>query len=178
MNPQTNFPNVPPQYPPPTKKRLSSAALTIIIIVGVLCGSCIVCTLIGGLTEVLKPKTKTETQPETTSKTNVVSPTASPSQTRPRTESSKNTIRVNPTPKASEQSAGVTMANFNRLETGMTYSQVVEILGKEGEELSSNDIAGYKTVMYKWDGEAGWGSNMNVMFQNGKLISKSQFGLK
>ena len=60
----------------------------------------------------------------------------------------------------------------------MTYAQVVQILGKEGEELSSNEIGGYKTVMYKWDGNAGWGANMNAMFQNSKLNSKSQFGLK
>ena len=70
------------------------------------------------------------------------------------------------------------MENYNRLKTGMTYAQVVQILGKEGEELSSNEIGGYTTVMYKWDGDAGWGANMNAMFQNGKMNSKSQFGLK
>lgn len=71
----------------------------------------------------------------------------------------------------------VTMANYNRLRTGMTYEQVVAILGKEGTELSSNDIAGYQTVMYQWEGES-FASNMNAMFQNGKLMQKAQFGLK
>jgi hypothetical protein len=72
---------------------------------------------------------------------------------------------------------GVTMANFSKLKTGMTYTQVVKILGKDGEELSSNEIGGVKTVMYKWDGD-GFAANMNAMFQNNKLMSKSQFGLK
>jgi hypothetical protein len=69
------------------------------------------------------------------------------------------------------------MANFSQLKTGMTYAQVVKILGKDGEEMSSNEISGIKTVMYKWDGN-GFGANMNAMFQNGKLMSKAQLGLK
>src|SRR5690242_11917409 len=79
-------------------------------------------------------------------------------------------------------SPGVTMANYSRLKTGMTYSQVVNILGKEGTELSSSEIAGIKTIMYQWygDGLTGnvFGANMNVMFQNGKLVQKAQFGLR
>lgn len=71
----------------------------------------------------------------------------------------------------------VNMENFNKLKTGMKYSEVVEILGKEGEILSETEVGGYKTVMYKWDGESLL-SNMNAMFQNGKMISKAQFGLK
>lgn len=72
--------------------------------------------------------------------------------------------------------SGVTMANYGRIQTGMTYTQVVQILGKSGTELSSNEIAGYRTVMYQWQGDGI--ANMNVMFQNGKVIQKAQFGLK
>jgi hypothetical protein len=79
--------------------------------------------------------------------------------------------------KASSPTAAVTMESYNRLKNGMTYAQVVQVLGKDGEELSSSDIGGIKTIMYKWDGN-GFGANMNAMFQNNKLMSKAQFGLK
>lgn len=81
------------------------------------------------------------------------------------------------TPKPSPISeGGVTMVNFKRIKPNMSYTEVVEILGKEGEEVSSSDIAGITTVMYKWDG--GFMAGMNAMFQNGKLINKTQMGLK
>jgi hypothetical protein len=90
-----------------------------------------------------------------------------PSKTLP--DASKVPARTEPFP-------GVTLENFGRLKDGMTYPEVVKILGKEGTEISSSNIAGYKTVMYQWEGQ-GFG-NMNAMFQNGKLVSKAQFGLK
>jgi len=70
----------------------------------------------------------------------------------------------------------VTMAEFSRLQTGMTYQQAVEIIGTAGEEMSRSDLAGYTTVMYGWKNADG--SNMNAMFQNGGLINKAQFGLR
>ncbi|MFC1688094.1 hypothetical protein ACFL07_00355 [Pseudomonadota bacterium] len=69
----------------------------------------------------------------------------------------------------------VTMAEFNRIENGMTYAQVRQIIGASGEEISRSDLAGYTTVMYTWTNSNG--SNMNAMFQNGGLITKAQFGL-
>jgi len=81
------------------------------------------------------------------------------------------------TPKP-EDTTGVNMENYSKLQTGMSYEEVVSILGSNGEEMSSNDIAGYKNVMYKWDGDGSFGANMNAMFQNGKLIQKAQYGLK
>lgn len=73
--------------------------------------------------------------------------------------------------------AGVTLSQFNSLYEGMTYEQVVDILGRPGEVISSSELLGVKTVMYKWDG-TGFASNMNAMFQDGLMISKAQFGLK
>jgi hypothetical protein len=69
----------------------------------------------------------------------------------------------------------VTRAKYERIQDGMTYDQVRAIIGQAGEELSRSDIAGYTTVMYSWKNSNG--SNMNAMFQNGKLVNKAQFGL-
>ncbi|MBW7866674.1 MAG: hypothetical protein H3C30_19955 [Candidatus Hydrogenedentes bacterium] len=65
----------------------------------------------------------------------------------------------------------------------MTYAQVVQIIGHEGEEVSRNKIAGVpgvipdiETVMYQWFNKNA--SGMNAMFQNNALMQKAQFGLK
>jgi hypothetical protein len=71
----------------------------------------------------------------------------------------------------------VNMDNYNRLVAGMTYEQVVEILGKEGTEMSRVESVEYPTVMYMWEAGGLSIGNMNVTFQNGGLISKAQFGL-
>jgi hypothetical protein len=69
----------------------------------------------------------------------------------------------------------ITMAKFNSLKTGMSYAQVVKILGEEGKEQSRSDIGGMTTVMYMWQNPTG--GNMNAMFQRGALNMKAQFGL-
>ena len=69
----------------------------------------------------------------------------------------------------------ITRAKYESIQEGMSYSQVRGIIGEAGEELSRSDIAGYTTVMYSWKNSNG--SNMNAMFQNGKLVNKAQFGL-
>jgi hypothetical protein len=94
-------------------------------------------------------------------------PSASPS-------ASTATSSISQPPAASDQ--GLTLAKYNRLKTGMSYSEAVRILGAPGEELSRSEVAGYTTVMYQWSGR--FGANMNAMFQNGELVSKAQFGLK
>ncbi|PZR93582.1 MAG: hypothetical protein DI537_10235 [Stutzerimonas stutzeri] len=74
-----------------------------------------------------------------------------------------------------------TKAAYDRMTTGMSYKQVVSLLGCDGEEISSSEMAGHKTVMYMWVGSGVSslsGANMNAMFQNDKLVSKAQFGLK
>lgn len=76
-----------------------------------------------------------------------------------------------------KEETGVTMEKFTSIKEGMTYEEVVKILGSEGEVTSSNEIAGIKTVMYQWKGTT-LGANMNATFQDGKMMSKAQFGLK
>ena len=74
------------------------------------------------------------------------------------------------------------MANYNRIQNGMSYEQVKEILGDGGTESSSSDLGGVKTVMYEWKA-SGFvssmdGGNMNAMFQDDKLVTKAQANLR
>ena len=77
----------------------------------------------------------------------------------------------------------VTKSDYDRIADGMSYRQVAAIIGSQGEEMSRNKIEGVpgvmesvETVMYVWQNEDG--TNMNAMFQNDRLMQKSQFGLK
>jgi hypothetical protein len=77
----------------------------------------------------------------------------------------------------------ITYAKYQQIRDGMTYQEVVQILGMEGQELSRNTIKrvpgvmeAVETVMYQWANPDG--SNMNAMFQNNKINQKAQFGLK
>ena len=100
-----------------------------------------------------------------------------PTSTTTTTQSEQVVAEPTETPEPTKKSTGVTMEQFTSLKTGMSYEEVVTILGSEGEELSSIDIEGYSTIMYMWNGSS-FASNMNATFQNNKLISKAQFGLK
>lgn len=77
----------------------------------------------------------------------------------------------------------VSMEKYNCIQSGMSYSEVVNIIGTPGTEMSRSDMPGIKnvmkeitTIMYMWRNSDG--TNMNAMFQNDKLISKAQFGLR
>lgn len=70
----------------------------------------------------------------------------------------------------------VTLAEYEQVREGMSYVEVNAIIGSAGQELSRSDIAGYSTVMYSWANSNG--SNMNAMFQNGRLVNKAQLGLR
>lgn len=69
----------------------------------------------------------------------------------------------------------MTAKTYSEIREGMTYDEVIAIVGKPSKEISSNQIGGIRTVMYQWD--AGFMANANGTFQNGKLVAKAQFGL-
>ena len=77
---------------------------------------------------------------------------------------------------SSSESQLVTMSEYNQIYDGMTYGDVVRIIGSRGEELSRSSTAGYTITMYAWSNKNG--SNMTAMFENGKLTTKSQIGLR
>lgn len=88
----------------------------------------------------------------------------------------KNPFASNPLIESSQVKPVVTMKEYLAIKDGMSYQEVVRIIGASGVELSRSDIAGFTTVMYEWSNENG--SSMNAMFQNNQLSVKSQFGLQ
>lgn len=82
-----------------------------------------------------------------------------------------------------QRSDVVSLAEYHRIDDGMSYSQVVSIVGDSGTESSSSTMKGVPgvvpsitTKIYTWQNSDG--SNMNAMFQNDKLITKAQALLK
>ncbi|WP_346206778.1 DUF3862 domain-containing protein [Caldifermentibacillus hisashii] len=74
----------------------------------------------------------------------------------------------------------VTLDQFNQLQNGMTYEEVTQLLGGEGEILSETGDKGteFYTVIYSYPGKGDLGANVTLTFQGDKLQNKSQFGLK
>lgn len=64
---------------------------------------------------------------------------------------------------------------YERIQEGMTLAEAEAIIGRDGEERSSSEFGDTKTALYSWQDEAG--GNINVTVQNGKIVSKAQFGL-
>jgi opacity protein-like surface antigen len=64
----------------------------------------------------------------------------------------------------------VNLDQHNQLKVGMRYSQVVEILGCEGDLTFSAKGAGYKFENYSWEG-------LTVHMANGSVNSTTHHGL-
>ena len=73
--------------------------------------------------------------------------------------------------------AKATMEAFNQVENGMSYEQVADIMGGEGELTSETEIAGITMSIYTWSGTSTF-SSCQITFQNGEVSSKSQYGLE
>jgi outer membrane protein assembly factor BamE (lipoprotein component of BamABCDE complex) len=90
-----------------------------------------------------------------------------------------NTSSTQTEPKeTNNQAARLTLENYGKIKVGMSYEEVVAILGKETEILSEDiPVAGQKSGLYKWSAKSGE-VNISALFQNGKVLTKNQFGLK
>jgi hypothetical protein len=81
---------------------------------------------------------------------------------------------------AQSTSCKASIGAFNSIQNGMSYTDVIRIIGCQGSVLSDSEIAGFKTTMYMWSGKGRFlqpGANMNLMVQDGKVVMKAQFGL-
>lgn len=75
----------------------------------------------------------------------------------------------------------ITKALFAQVKSGMSYQEVCQLLGGEGVLTSANKLGiggqDLLTEDYNWDTEE-LGSLVSVVFQNDKVFSKTQNGLK
>ena len=69
----------------------------------------------------------------------------------------------------------ITKEEYSQIRVGMRYYEVENIIGAAGEETARTSMAGTTTVIYQWVNSNG--SNAQLMFQNGELISIAQHGL-
>jgi outer membrane protein assembly factor BamE (lipoprotein component of BamABCDE complex) len=80
--------------------------------------------------------------------------------------------------KSADKEGVLTEEKFEKIKDGMTYEEVVEIVGSEGSLMSETGEKGtdFHTVMYEFDTD-GFLSNATMTFQGGKLMNKAQFGM-
>ncbi|PET70072.1 hypothetical protein CN514_07805 [Bacillus sp. AFS001701] len=81
---------------------------------------------------------------------------------------------------ATGKSVIITKAEFDKIQNGMTSKEVFDIIGGKGEvtsETGEKGKPGY-TIMYTYYGKGSTGANASLMFQDDKLTTKAQSGLK
>lgn len=74
----------------------------------------------------------------------------------------------------------ITLYEYNLLSVGDSYEEVVAVIGSHGKLMSEAGEKGtdlYATT-YMWDGEGETGANAILLFQDNKLTTKAQSGLK
>lgn len=79
---------------------------------------------------------------------------------------------------ATDSGSKINYTNYNKIENGMSYDEVCEILGEEGVSQSSYDVVGYSVDIFVWQYKSF--SNyriITVTFHNKRVFSKSQSGL-
>lgn len=70
----------------------------------------------------------------------------------------------------------ITMDQFNRIQTGMSYDQVKDIFGRDGLLKSETNIGGHDSRLMSWINSDG--SNVIITFGLGAVSSKTQTRLK
>ena len=85
-------------------------------------------------------------------------------------------VVVSTTGSTKSSSCHITKSKFEQIKTGMTYSQVKEVVGCPGELVSESEVMDSKATMYVWYGSDGV-SNANIIISDGKVLSKAQSGL-
>jgi Beta-lactamase inhibitor (BLIP) len=73
--------------------------------------------------------------------------------------------------------ASLSLDKYNQIKNGMSYKDIVNIIGSEGVETMSSGDGKYKVTSYKWEGEGDF-EFIYAVFTGDKMSSKTQANLK
>ena len=79
-------------------------------------------------------------------------------------------------PASTDKKSGLALDKFNQIKNGMTYKEVVDIMGSEGTQTLSSGDGKDKVESYKWEGDNY--QFVTITFIGDKVNSKFQNGLK
>ena len=71
----------------------------------------------------------------------------------------------------------LTKSTFEQIKTGMTLSEVEKLMGDKGMLVSTMDVNGRKTQIYKWSND-NFTTYIDVTIENEKVVEKKDKGLK
>ena len=94
------------------------------------------------------------------------------------TEAPSRLVAAEDSSAAETKPCAATRAEFHRLRTGMSYIEARRVVGCEGELISQLELSGIDTATVKWDAANAYFGSLIVTFQNNRLVSRSQFGLR
>ena len=101
-------------------------------------------------------------------------------QSKTPTGSSSPTASTSPaatsSPADSDKKTALTLDKFNQIKDGMSYKEVVGIIGSEGKQVATMGEGKTKFESYKWDGEDF--QYILISFVGEKMFKKDQDGLK
>ena len=80
-----------------------------------------------------------------------------------------------PKPAPKPKRRHISLQEFDQLDLGMSYKEVVKVLGRPGKEDSRMELLGTTTTTYEW--KEGLGRMVFLTFEDDKLSSRMQFGL-
>jgi len=81
------------------------------------------------------------------------------------------------TPAPGKSTTNLTKTVSGKIKIGMTLAEVEEIMNEKGMLVSTMEVNGRKTQIYKWSND-NFSSYIDVTVENGKIVGKTEKGLK
>ena len=136
------------------------------------CAACLVLAFLTGFTLLGCTAPTTQSGPPPATQSAPPPPASSTSASQSTTPSN------DAAPQPTDQGAGVaTLEKLDRIKVGMTYDQVVKVMGGPGKKLGEATVSGVHGATYAWYGTE-LATGIAVQFIDGAVSTKTQTGLK